>query len=407
MTRAVEARSKSAPSSRSERAAARALPAFIAGARECFDRSGYVGTRIEDIAAAANYAVGSFYTYFSSKEEVLLAASRTAETAMPFELRPGATGAPELSAIIERLDLRCGDRLGLDVAMEQAALRSPSVLVEWRLGRARAVSSLSDALRSVHESSSLSDDELAAVASAVLSMSEQSRRLELDVESAAKIDLWAAALGADAVEATPLTASIDRRSEPEPPGATGSKARLLAAVLRLLSSESWDSVSVARIAESAGLANGTFYRHFDSKAGALAGLVDAFPSLMFPSVSMGASLSFPDEVFHLVIRHMDAVRRSAGLWASVAEAVGDEPLVRDAVDRARGGWVSSVGQALLDRQRSGEVAVGVDVAKVTPPLAAMLEREAFLVAVVSKSPELLYESAATVRDCWWRILTAR
>lgn len=408
MTRAVEERSEPVPSGRTERAAARAVPAFIAGARECFERSGYVGTRIEDIASAANYAVGSFYTYFASKEEVLLAASRSTDPSQvsTSTLRPGAERA-QLSDVIVQVDAHCGERGGLDAAMEQAALRSPTVLVEWRLGRATSVSTVSGLLRDADLGQSLSDDELAAVSSALLSMVEQRRRLDLGVGGEPVRGIWAAAVDAELVEVTPLTAAFDAPTAPvAAPPAAGSKARLLAAANTLFSTEAWESVAVARIAETAGVANGTFYRHFGSKAEVLGVLLDSAPSSLFPEVAKGDSMSFPDEVFHLVMSHFEGVHRSVGLWSSVAEA-GHEPLVRDAVERARRRWAVSVTDVVRDWQRGGEVSSGVDVTAVSPALAAMLEREAFLVAVVQRTPEAIYDAAATVRDCWWRALTSR
>src|SRR5262249_11941440 len=49
---------------------------LVAAARRVFERDGYLDTRVADIAAAATLAHGSFYTYFSSKQEVFLAIVR-------------------------------------------------------------------------------------------------------------------------------------------------------------------------------------------------------------------------------------------------------------------------------------------------------------------------------------------
>lgn len=43
---------------------------LIRGARKVFEEKGYHHTRIADITTAADTAIGSFYTYFESKEEV-------------------------------------------------------------------------------------------------------------------------------------------------------------------------------------------------------------------------------------------------------------------------------------------------------------------------------------------------
>ncbi|MFC7304549.1 TetR/AcrR family transcriptional regulator [Streptomyces monticola] len=47
--------------------------ALIAAAREVFERDGYLDARITDISKAAHVASGSFYTYFTSKEEIFQA----------------------------------------------------------------------------------------------------------------------------------------------------------------------------------------------------------------------------------------------------------------------------------------------------------------------------------------------
>jgi AcrR family transcriptional regulator len=49
---------------------------LVSAARRVFERSGYLDTRVADIAAEAGVAHGSFYTYFSSKQHVFLAIVR-------------------------------------------------------------------------------------------------------------------------------------------------------------------------------------------------------------------------------------------------------------------------------------------------------------------------------------------
>jgi AcrR family transcriptional regulator len=46
---------------------------LVAAARTVFERDGYLDARIVDIAAEANAAAGSFYTYFTNKEEIFAA----------------------------------------------------------------------------------------------------------------------------------------------------------------------------------------------------------------------------------------------------------------------------------------------------------------------------------------------
>src|SRR5437763_1817450 len=56
-----------APAAASPRAV-RTREALVRGAREVFERDGFVDARIVDIAAAAGVATGSFYTYFDDKQ---------------------------------------------------------------------------------------------------------------------------------------------------------------------------------------------------------------------------------------------------------------------------------------------------------------------------------------------------
>ena len=62
------------PKRRQPRAnAVRTRSALLAGAREVFERDGYVHARIADIARAAGVAHGSFYSHFDSKEDIFAA----------------------------------------------------------------------------------------------------------------------------------------------------------------------------------------------------------------------------------------------------------------------------------------------------------------------------------------------
>lgn len=47
--------------------------ALVRAARDIFERDGFLDARITDITALANTATGSFYSYFSSKEEIFTA----------------------------------------------------------------------------------------------------------------------------------------------------------------------------------------------------------------------------------------------------------------------------------------------------------------------------------------------
>lgn len=70
----------------------RTRAALLAAAREVFDRDGFVGARISDISETAGVATGSFYTYFTDKDEILTAVLAEVEEEM---LHPGVHNAPD------------------------------------------------------------------------------------------------------------------------------------------------------------------------------------------------------------------------------------------------------------------------------------------------------------------------
>ncbi|MGK3208693.1 TetR/AcrR family transcriptional regulator [Amycolatopsis sp. MEPSY49] len=64
--------------------ASRTRADLLAAAKRLFGEHGYLDTKITDIAAAADRAVGSFYTHFDDKEQLLaVLRSELTETAAP------------------------------------------------------------------------------------------------------------------------------------------------------------------------------------------------------------------------------------------------------------------------------------------------------------------------------------
>ena len=64
----------------------RTRSALVAAARRVFEDSGYLDSRLIDITRAAHCSAGTFYTYFTSKEEILAAVLEQARDDM---LHPG------------------------------------------------------------------------------------------------------------------------------------------------------------------------------------------------------------------------------------------------------------------------------------------------------------------------------
>ncbi|MEV5409682.1 TetR/AcrR family transcriptional regulator [Thermopolyspora sp. NPDC052614] len=78
---------------------ARTRAALVAAARRVFERDGFLGARITDIPAEANCATGTFYKYFSSKEEIFTAVLEAAQDDMLHPGMPHADGDDPIAVI--------------------------------------------------------------------------------------------------------------------------------------------------------------------------------------------------------------------------------------------------------------------------------------------------------------------
>ncbi|WP_246097982.1 TetR/AcrR family transcriptional regulator [Rhodococcus spelaei] len=79
----------------------RTRSALIAAARKVFEKSGYLDTRLIDITKAAKCSAGTFYTYFSSKEEIFAAVLELAQEDMMHPGMPHVAADDDPAAIIE------------------------------------------------------------------------------------------------------------------------------------------------------------------------------------------------------------------------------------------------------------------------------------------------------------------
>ncbi|MGI5405105.1 TetR/AcrR family transcriptional regulator [Streptomyces sp. CA-135486] len=143
----------------------RTRDALVAAARRIFERDGYLNARIIDIAAEAKVATGSFYTHFSSKEEVFAAVlARLQDEMLHAGVSDGCDGGrKDLWRGVEdanRAYLESYRRnAALMAAMEQAAAVDPQFL-RLRLERSRVFIDRSAAAIARLQQSGLADPEL-------------------------------------------------------------------------------------------------------------------------------------------------------------------------------------------------------------------------------------------------------
>jgi AcrR family transcriptional regulator len=79
----------------------RTRAALVAAARKVFERVGYLDARLLDITQAAKCSAGTFYTYFSSKEEIFAAVLEVAQEDMLHPGMPHVASDDDPAAVIE------------------------------------------------------------------------------------------------------------------------------------------------------------------------------------------------------------------------------------------------------------------------------------------------------------------
>lgn len=96
----------------------RTRAALVAAARLVFERDGYLDARLTDITAEAGCSTGSFYTYFSNKDEILQAVIEAAQHDM---LHPGMPRLSEENSSPEAI-IRASNRAYLEAYERNARL---------------------------------------------------------------------------------------------------------------------------------------------------------------------------------------------------------------------------------------------------------------------------------------------
>ncbi|WP_244242179.1 TetR/AcrR family transcriptional regulator [Nocardioides seonyuensis] len=97
---------------------ARTRAALVAAARVVFERDGYLEARLTDITAEAHCSTGSFYTYFTNKEEILQAVIEGAQNDM---LNPGMPRLSEEESSPEAI-IRASNRAYFEAYRRNAKL---------------------------------------------------------------------------------------------------------------------------------------------------------------------------------------------------------------------------------------------------------------------------------------------
>lgn len=185
----------------------RSRQALLDAARIVFGRDGFSAARITDIADAAGAAHGSFYTYFTSKEDIFLALIEELEQDLSVSRAPRVAHAGPYerirSANREYLTAYHANREVM-VVWEQAASLHPEVAEQRNAASDRAAARVERAIRAMQAEKTVDASLDAAYAAFALTgmvssfayrWSQRELPFELDEAVEQLSALWANALG--------------------------------------------------------------------------------------------------------------------------------------------------------------------------------------------------------------------
>jgi AcrR family transcriptional regulator len=141
------------------------------------------------------------------------------------------------------------------------------------------------------------------------------------------------------------------------------RARLFAEAVRLIEAKGYDAVSAAEIAAAAGLAKGTLFNHFPTKAHFIADWYAARTEQALAATARMAGDALAAELTRLALAAIEACAPQPEMWrakrreAMASEAIQAVEAQSDAAIRARAEKLAALAR------RSGEIRADVDPAE--------------------------------------------
>ncbi len=152
----------------------RSRAALLAAARRLFGSKGYANTKIADITQEAGRALGSFYTYFENKEEVLEQLAEDFKAEIDGRLMELDLTAAEPYEVIRELCAvywdSCRKHSAELAAIFQASMLDERFAERWRDIRADARRNIAAGIRAVDQARGVENPDPDATASALGSM---------------------------------------------------------------------------------------------------------------------------------------------------------------------------------------------------------------------------------------------
>lgn len=164
-----------------------------------------------------------------------------------------------------------------------------------------------------------------------------------------------------------------------PPSGVKTRAALLAGARAVFERDGYAAAKIADISAAAGVATGSFYTHFKTKAEVLAAVLDeSRHELLHPSLDEGAGEADPvarirraNEVY------LDAYARNAGLMALIEHVQAVDPEFRALRAERAEFFHARNARAIRRLQRDGLADRGVDARIAGAALSRMVSRMAY------------------------------
>jgi AcrR family transcriptional regulator len=404
---------------------------LLLAARRVFERKGYGNSRIEDITEEAGYAIGSFYTYFNSKEEVFdWVLDDIAERLLPTPRRKISEVAPvrkpqEAAERLCRANLRYWQSFGAEerrlwALFEEATLINADAKDHYVKRRHAHRRENVPRLKEWQKAGIIAADlDIPETLSALAAMTSWVFALQHVYDHPYPCPLgpteitavWVGAFGIGRPVRTthyripPIstfrTASEKPGAEPLGAKAIATRQMILDSARQTFSEMGLADTGIRDLAAGAGVSVGTIYKYFDSKRDVLEQILTSLSREMRPHEV--------DEPVRAKIRranraYLAEVRANPGLWRTMAEAALTNPSTREEIARRRNEHVVSSALAIERWQQAHLVKAHVDPLPTAAALTALGERQGHLWYVLGQSPPSPNAAAESITDIWCRVL---
>lgn len=241
---------------------------ILAAATDCFQRSGYQATGMEDIARAVGITAGALYRHFRGKQE-LLRAALLQSTDLLLSVMEEAADHDALMRAIAAFSL---DHRSYPVVWDRETRHlSPEERREVQQRHVRVAAVLSESLRSSRPE--LAPEDLPLISWAVMAVLASSSYHRVQHSRPRFDDLLRSLAEAVTQAQLPPAAPGDRPSAPAPGSGLSPVSRreaLLAAAAPLFAERGYQAVSVEDVGAALGISRLTVYQYFPGKSDLLA-----------------------------------------------------------------------------------------------------------------------------------------